>query len=111
MSKGRVIIIIALALLAACKKQTRAHMPQAQMVLILADLHLADAYSGMIRDTAKPTLGKNYDSLALWTRSILAKHHCTQQDFSSSMDWYRDHPDELDSLYARIVPILEYSKK
>lgn len=86
-------------------------MSPARMAPILADLHVADAYSTLVRDSLHPNREKNYDSLAKWTTQIFARHKVTMQDFNRSMDWYRDHPVELDSLYASVIPILEKEKK
>jgi len=91
----------------ACKRaQLGGHLSPEEMAPILADLHMADAYSGILHDSTRAVVGKNYDSLAVWTKAILAKHHITQKEFNQSMDWYRDRPVELDTLYMRVIPIL-----
>lgn len=96
----------------ACKQPVGSlHLSQKQLAPVLADLHLADAYSSMLRDTTHPEAGKNYDSLAVWTKAILEKHRVSQAEFNNSMEWYRDNPAELDSLYAKVIPILERSKR
>jgi hypothetical protein len=111
MMKGRVVVLFfTVLLIAACKRESP-HLSPEKMVPILADLHLADAYSGIIRDTLKPNLGKNYDSLAVWTKSILAAHKVSEKEFNQAMDWYRDRPEVLDSLYAKVIPFLERNKK
>lgn len=99
-----------LSLLAACDK-SEPHMPPQRMAPIIADLHLADAWSTMVRDSLYPTADKNYDSLAKWTAEIFARHGVTKDEFNRSMDWYRDHPVELDTMYAHIIPMLEKQKK
>jgi hypothetical protein len=99
-----------LCLLSACKKE-EAHLSPDRMIPILTDLHLADAYSNMVRDTLHPNGEKNYDSLAVWTNQIFAKHHITAKDFNKSLDWYRDRPVELDSLFAGVIPQLENARK
>jgi hypothetical protein len=104
------VLFLTLFTLAACRGKD-SHISPEEMAPIVADLHIADAYSGLLRDTAQRILGKNYDSLAVWTKSILTRHHVTQQQFNQSMDWYRDRPVELDSLYARVIPILEKNRK
>ena len=86
-------------------------MSPEKMAPILADLHIADAYSGMLRDSLHRSREKNYDSLALWTTQIFARHGTTTQEFNKSMEWYRDHPTELDTLYAHVIPILERNRK
>lgn len=96
-------------LLVSCKKPTE-HMPPKEMVPILAELHLADAYSTMLHDSTGKNALKNYDSLAVWTAEIFARHHVTMKTFNKSMDWYRDRPQELDSLFAQVLPVLEKMK-
>ena len=86
-------------------------MSPGQMAPILADLHIADAYSGVLKDSLRQTRAKDYDSLALWMAQIFVRHGVTMQEFNKSMDWYRDHPLELDSLYASVIPILEKNVK
>ncbi|MBS1643937.1 MAG: DUF4296 domain-containing protein [Bacteroidetes bacterium] len=94
----------------ACKQKTTAHLPPEQMVPILADLFIADAYSATLQDSLHKNELKNYDSLAKWTEHILARHQLTMTSFNQSMDWYRDRPNELDSLFARMIPFLDSMK-
>src|SRR4051812_25728382 len=110
MRKRRLTVLFFLMLLVstACRRgQLAGHLSPEEMAPLLADLHLADAYSSILHDSTRAVVGKNYDSLAVWTKSILAKHHVTQKEFSQSMDWYRDRPVELDSLYMRVIPLLD----
>ncbi len=104
-------VIAAAIFFNACKHPSGVHLSQERMAPILADMHLADVYSGMLHDSAQPQSGKNYDSLAAWTAAILARHQTSQTEFNNSMEWYRDNPTELDSLYAQVVPILERIRK
>jgi hypothetical protein len=110
MTRSIILLYAALSLLCACAKEAP-HLPPSRMAPILVDLHVADAYSSMIRDSLHPNREKNYDSLARWTTQIFARHGVTMQAFNKSMDWYRDHPVELDSLYASVIPMLEKEKK
>lgn len=111
MIRKGVACMIMLAVIAVSCKRDKSHLSPEELAPILADLHIADAYSGMLRDSLHPSLGKNYDSLAVWTKAILAKYEISQKEFSESMDWYRDRPSELDSLYAKVIPVLERAKK
>ena len=72
-------------------------MPPERMGPLIADLHLADAWSSLVRDSLNPGADKNYDSLARWTAEIFKRHGVTREEFSQSMDWYRDHPVQLDA--------------
>jgi hypothetical protein len=103
------LVLGILCLLGACRKP-ETHLPPDRMIPILADLHLADAYSNMIRDSTHPNAEKNYDSLAVWTNQIFAKHKITAKEFTKSLDWYRNRPVELDSLFAAVLPVLEKAK-
>ena len=105
-----IIFCSVLFLVSACKKD-EPHMSPSRMAPILADLHIADAYSNLVRDSLHPNAEKNYDSLAKWTAQIFKKHGTSKQDFNKSMDWYRDHPVELDSLYAAVIPVIEKARK
>src|ERR1044071_5446134 len=105
------LIFFFIGLLNASCRREDSHLSSKQLAPILADLHIADVYSGMVKDDAHPNGGKNYDSLAVWTKSILARYKVTQQEFNQSMDWYRDRPLELDSLYANVLPILGRNRK
>ena len=105
-----IVVFGILCLLAACKKEEVAHLPPERMIPILTDLHLADVYSNMVRDTLHPNGEKNYDSLAIWTKQIFGKYKITQKEFVKSLDWYRDRPVELDSLFAAVLPELEKAK-
>jgi len=112
MSK-RVITLALAALLgaASCQEKDGGHLPPEQLATVLAELHLADVYSGLLQKPGEPSHGKNLDSLAVWTKAILAQHHISRETFSASMDWYRDRPTQLDSLYAKVIPILEQLRK
>ncbi|MEO6830556.1 MAG: DUF4296 domain-containing protein [Chitinophagaceae bacterium] len=98
-----------LLLLFSCKKPTE-HLPPSTMAPVLAELHIADAYSTMLHDSTGKNALKNYDSLARWTAEIFNRHHVTMEGFNKSMDWYRDRPLELDSLFAKVIPILDTMK-
>jgi hypothetical protein len=110
MIRRKILACILLGLLAGCKREA-SHMPPGRMAPIIADLHVADAWSTLVRDTVHPHSDKNYDSLAKWTTQIFAKHGVTRMEFEKSMDWYRDHPAELDTMYAHIIPMLEKQRR
>jgi hypothetical protein len=93
-------------------KEDKPPIPPQEMAPILADLHLADAASALVStDTPKRHGVKNDDTLAIWTVQILKQHHKTVAEFNEGLQWYRDRPDLLDSLYEKVIPILEAKKK
>ncbi|XZF16517.1 DUF4296 domain-containing protein [Chitinophagaceae bacterium MMS25-I14] len=95
-------------LLAACKTE-ESHIPAGKMKQVLLDIHIAESWSSMcVTDSLKqhPSREKNMDSLAVYYNSILKHYNITSDEFQSSMQWYQHHPDELDSVYANIIPEL-----
>ena len=109
--------IIGLAmLLCSCgnKKQDHAPINREKMSALLIDIHFAEAYSSILpKDTnAQPASvsGKNLDSLAMYHQAIFSKHKINIQDWEQALKWYTQHPQELDSVYAHILPILDSLK-
>jgi len=99
------IAIVLLLLTTACSnKKAEAPIPAAKMQAIMLDIHLAEAYSGTIPDSAHS--GKNRDSLARYYKEIFAHHQIAEADFNKGLEWYRVHPDELDSVYAKMLIML-----
>ncbi|MBS1614796.1 MAG: DUF4296 domain-containing protein [Bacteroidetes bacterium] len=112
MKNGIVFCLIILFLSATSCTQKQAHLPPEKMAPIMAELQLADVYSGMLHKPGQPNRGKDMDSLAAWTKAILDRHQVSREEFSSSLDWYRDRPVQLDSLYTgHVLPILEEWRK
>lgn len=103
----RLAVFSACCILLASCRQNRPRLSQSEMIPVVMDLHLADAYSTQVRDTSKPGYEKNYDSLSVWTLRILAQNKVSKEDFNASMDWYRDHPDQLKLLYEAAAERLE----
>lgn len=81
------------------------------MKLILLDVHFAESYSSMLSDTLqKKSNNKNIDSLAVFYGQILKKHGVSYELFDSAMNWYSDHPNELDSVYTYLLPVMDSLK-
>lgn len=78
----------------------------------MLDIHFAEAYSSIIvtDSTEKKTLNKNSDSLAVFYKQIFRKHNITAEQYERATKWYNMHPKELDSIYARMMPVLDSIK-
>jgi len=76
------------------------------MAELMVDIHMAETYSTMVKDSVHINGKKNPDSLAAFYKDILAHHHVTMEQFSKSLEWYKAHPNEMDSLYNNMIPIL-----
>ena len=100
------LIFLSCLFMASCHIRTNDnHLSPAKMGRIILDIQLAESYSTIIgRDSIYKGNEKNLDSLARFYKEILAHHKVSQQEFSSSLDWYRTHPEMLDSVYNSIIP-------
>jgi len=93
-------------------KEKSKHLPDDKMEAVLTDIYLAEAYASSIPvdSTLKPKPPKNLDSLALFYTVILDKHKISYDDFAKSMDWYRNNPGQLDSIYRHMQLHVEHMK-
>lgn len=88
----------------ACKSTVSSHLTPAKMQQALLDINLAEAYCIMVKDSLHHGGTKNFDSLAVYYQEILTHHNITQEEFSESLSWYKNHPDELDTIYNYMIP-------
>lgn len=106
----RLVLLAAFLCLAAACRNDHAPLSPAKMEAVLLDVQVAEVYSSMVpRDSIKGE-SKNTDSLAAWYRSIFQHHGVTREEFDQSVNWYRNHPEELDSVYTHVMHRLEQTK-
>ena len=99
--------IVLVALFAGCKPKSPDHLKPEIMTHLLLDLQAAETYSSLLpKEASHPYRAKNIDSLAVYYKTVFAHYHITQQQFDESLTWYSLHPDEMDSVYNRIIPEL-----
>ena len=48
---------------------------------------------------------KNTDSLAGFYITIFKHYNITPEEFATSLEWYKAHPEELDSMYNKMLPV------
>lgn len=92
----------------SCKMPTKkeTHIAPDVMAELMVDIQMAETYSTMVKDSVHTNGKKNADSLAAFYKDILAHHNITMEQFSKSLDWYKSHPNEMDTLYNDMIPIL-----
>lgn len=78
-------------------------IPAQTMERVLVDIHLAEIYSQGLGDSVKNRFEKNYDSLGGFYVSILKHYNLSFEEFNDALDWYRERPGTIDSLYARVL--------
>ena len=95
-------------LLCACgtNKDNGEHLPPAVMQKILLDINMAEAYSITVKDAGHPGGTKNVDSLPHYYKDILAHYKITEAQLTQSLNWYKAHPDEMDTLYNNLGPVI-----
>ena len=102
-NKPLLFIIIAASLLVhSCSPVSGGgyHLPVKTMQKVLLDINIAEAYSLLEKDSLHRIGNKNIDSLSQYYNDIFAHYHITHAQFDQSLDWYKNNPDELDSIYA-----------
>src|SRR4051812_26401368 len=105
--KPLLIILAAIVLLTSCKsKVDNKHLSPKVMKQLLLDVQLAETYSTFKKDTAYKTGAKNLDSLAVYYKDIFAHYHITAAQFTENLEWYKNNPDELDSIYGEMTPVI-----
>jgi len=103
------LLLLCFILLAtACKMpdENDNHLSPERMANLMVDIHLAETYSTLVKDSTHTPGKKNPDSLAAFYKDIFAHHHTTMEEFSKSLTWYKAHPNEMDSLYNGMIPII-----
>jgi hypothetical protein len=73
------------------------------MAAILTDIHLAESYSTLLKDSLHQSGDRNLDSLNALYQTILGHYNITLKEFNTSFEWYKKHPSELDSIYQKVI--------
>lgn len=74
-----------------------------QMEAVLTDIYLAEANSTLVNDSAHTIRNRNIDSLAVYYKAILTHHNISKEKLTKSVDWYKRNPEDLDTIYARVI--------
>ena len=81
------------------------HLPKEVMQQLMLDVNIAEAYSISTKDSLHRSGSKNIDSLSVFYSRIFAHYKITEAEFNTSLEWYKNHPEELDTIYAHILPL------
>ena len=103
------ILLSVITILFSCKNNadfSGDHLSPKVMQKVLLDINVAESYSINVKDSLHKGGTKNMDSLAVYYGAIFAHYKITQEQFSQSLNWYKDHPDEMDTLYNNMIPIV-----
>ncbi len=108
MSKIFVLLLSICFLLSSCEGDDKEgkHIPKEKMEKIMLDINLAEAYSAMVKDSLQKAGVKNIDSLSDFYKDIFAHYNITREEFQESMNWYKNHPEDLDSVVNNLAPVI-----
>lgn len=103
---GSYCLLICLVMF-SCKEEKGKHLPQDKMEQVLLDIQLAEVYSSMAGyDTVLHVPLKNNDSLVRFYREVLKHHNITLDQFRESLDYYRQSPNILDTIFNNLMGTL-----
>ena len=104
------LLLFTLLYLTACNKSKKIKVPEGiivpdSMVQVLTDVHIAEASAQMgLIPPGKDSLSKEaFDAL-------YKKHHITEMDYHTSLNYYLAHPSILDSVYDKVLNNLSQQK-
>lgn len=93
-------LIILLVFLNGCRSSVEETIPTAiprqALVELLADIHLAQAKTDLMRN-ADTTLNTSA------VISVLQQHHIPAETYTATMDYFGSHPDALSKLYDEVI--------
>lgn len=82
------------------------HLSSKMMQKVMLDINLAESYSSIEKDSLHKHGEKNLDSLSAHYRDIFAHYKITKEQFIESLNWYKNHSDVMDTLYANMMPVV-----
>jgi hypothetical protein len=107
MKEKTIVLLLGIAFFCfqACKNNIATyHLNQFQMQHLLLDIQAAEAYCTIVTaDSIKKGNPKNIDSLAQYYTDIFAHYHINKEQFNQNLDWYKQHPGDLDSVYNNLL--------
>ncbi len=66
-------------------------------------MHIAEGYAQALPKKENSTVPKNPDSLLKYHAMILDEYRISKNEFQTSLNYYKKHPDLLDSIYQLVL--------
>jgi hypothetical protein len=105
MKSLKIILLAGIVCLLSCNDGNSSRLEPKKMQAVLSDMHLAEAYAMVVdKDSARKNTERNPDTLATYYKAIFTHYNITPEAFQTSLNWYKLHPEELDSIYASMIP-------
>ena len=100
LSTGRILALMtagAILLSGACSRRPKEILDEKEMINLMADLQLAEAYSNTHVDYED-----GVDGRTALTEGVLVAHGVTHEQFDTTLGWYGKNLDEFVELYAKV---------
>ena len=97
-------------LLFSCKPNAKAPadlIDKKIMEKVLLDVNIAESYSAMVKDSLHRIGTKNPDSLSAYYKDIFTHYKISSDQFNASLNWYKAHPADLDTMFNNIIPLVQ----
>ena len=78
-----------------------------KMAALMVDIHIAESYTYLRQLDEKDRLSIGKKELS----NALSSHKIAYEDFKKSYDWYIDHPQIFESVYADVVAEIKKLEK
>lgn len=73
------------------------------MSKVLLKMHLAESYAQALPKKENSTVHKDPDSLLKYHSMVLDEFHISKASFQKNINYYKKHPDLLDSIYQLVL--------
>ena len=91
--RNKVLYVLLLILLSGCGMRPWGILSHDEMVVVLLDVHVAEAAMKIVDSSAKRIEKQEYYN------TVFEKHNITKEQFDKSLDWYARHPKLLVAIY------------
>ena len=96
------VIFLLAALIMACQEETQSlPLDEAQLIEVLADVHIAEAAGQQLRGGTKDSV------MQVYYAQICSIHQVDQEAFIQSMKQLRNEPKRLQEIYDKVTEAIE----
>lgn len=106
-AKFFIFFLFAFGILIGCSKRPKGVLSEDEMVDVMVDMQIADAYYEMTSH-GNSSYGQGKIEMG---KAVLAKHGVTREELDSTLKWYGRNIDEYTSLFEKIDKELARQKK
>lgn len=99
-------MLVAAAVFAGCSKRPSEVLSEKEMVSLMVDMQLAEAYSDMEYNTSHDT-----DKRKELAESVLAQHKVSREQLDTTLAWYGRNIDDYSDLFKKVDDELKSRKR